>query len=105
MSRDLEQEYFSDGITEDIIADLSKVSGLFVIARNSAFVYKDQAVNVPQVCRALGVRFALEGSIRKSGNRVRVTAQLIDGSTGDPVSSVAAQRALRRTICSSRAAS
>jgi adenylate cyclase len=57
MSRDLEQEYFSDGITEDIITDLSKVSGLFVIARNSAFVYKDQAVNVPQVCRDLGVRF------------------------------------------------
>lgn len=82
MSRDLEQEYFSDGITEDIITDLSKASGLFVIARNSAFVYKDQAVNVPQVCRDLGVRFALEGSIRKSGNRVRVTAQLIDGSTG-----------------------
>ena len=82
MSRDLEQEYFSDGITEDIITDLSKISGLFVIARNSAFVYKDQAVNVPQVCRDLGVRFALEGSIRKSGNRVRVTAQLIDGSTG-----------------------
>jgi adenylate cyclase len=82
MSRDLEQEYFSDGITEDLITDLSKVSGLFVIARNSAFVYKDQAVNVPQVCRDLGVRFALEGSIRKAGNRVRVTAQLIDGSTG-----------------------
>ena len=82
MSRDLEQQYFSDGITEDIITDLSKVSGLFVIARNSAFVYKDQAVNVPQVCRDLGVRFALEGSIRKAGNRVRVTAQLIDGSSG-----------------------
>jgi adenylate cyclase len=82
MSRELEQEYFSDGISEDIITDLSKVSGLFVIARNSAFVYKDQAVNVPQVCRDLGVRFALEGSIRKAGNRVRVTAQLIDGSTG-----------------------
>ena len=82
MSRDLEQEYFSDEIGEDIITDLSKVSGLFVIARNSAFVYKDQAVNVPQVCRDLGVRFALEGSIRKAGNRVRVTAQLIDGSTG-----------------------
>lgn len=82
MSRDLEQEYFSDGITEDIITDLSKVSGLLVIARNSAFVYKDKAVNVPQVCRDLGVRFALEGSIRKAGNRVRVTAQLIDGSTG-----------------------
>jgi adenylate cyclase len=82
MSPDLEQAYFSDGITEDIITDLCKVSGLFVIARNSAFVYKDQAVNVPQVCRDLGVRFALEGSIRKAGNRVRVTAQLIDGSTG-----------------------
>lgn len=82
MSRDLEQEYFSDGISEDIITDLSKVSGLFVIARNSAFVYKEKAVNVPQVCRDLGVRFALEGSIRKSGNRVRITAQLIDGSTG-----------------------
>jgi adenylate cyclase len=82
MSRDLEQEYFSDGITEDIITDLSKVSGLFVIARNSAFVYKDRAVNVPQVCRDLGVRYALEGSIRKAGNRIRVTAQLIDGSTG-----------------------
>jgi adenylate cyclase len=82
MSRDLEQEYFSDGISEDLITDLSKVSGLFVIARNSAFVYKDKAVNVPQVCRDLGVRFALEGSIRKSGNRVRVTAQLIDGATG-----------------------
>src|SRR5262249_55690734 len=82
MSRDVDQEYFSDGISEDIITDLSKVSGLFVIARNSAFVYKDQAVNVPQVCRDLGVRFTLEGSIRKAGNRVRVTAQLIDGSTG-----------------------
>jgi len=82
MSRDLEQEYFSDGISDDIITDLSKVSGLFVIARNSAFVYKDKAVNVPQVCRDLGVRFALEGSIRRAGNRVRVTAQLIDGSTG-----------------------
>jgi adenylate cyclase len=82
MSRDLDQEYFSDGISEDIITDLSKVSGLFVIARNSAFVYKDRAVNVSQVCRDLGVRFALEGSIRKVGNRVRVTAQLIDGSTG-----------------------
>jgi len=85
MSRDLEQEYFSDGITEDIITDLSKVSGLFVIARNSAFVYKDKAVHVPQVCRDLGVRFALEGSIRKAGNRVRVTAQLIDGTTGGHV--------------------
>ncbi len=82
MSRDPDQEYFSDGITEDVITDLSKVSGLFVIARNSAFVYKDKAVGVPQVCRELGVKFALEGSIRKAGNRVRVTAQLIDGLSG-----------------------
>jgi len=82
MSRDPEQDYFSDGITEDIITDLSKASGLFVIARNSAFVYKGKAVSVPDVCRELGVKFALEGSIRKAGNRVRITAQLIEGSSG-----------------------
>ena len=82
MSSDPEQEYFSDGVSEDIITDLSKISGLFVIARNSAFVYKGKASNIPDVCRELGVRFALEGSIRKAGNRVRITAQLIDGSTG-----------------------
>jgi adenylate cyclase len=82
MSRDPEQEYFSDGITEDIITDLGKVSGLFVIARNSAFVYKDKTFSVPHVCRELGVKFALEGSIRKAGNRVRVTAQLIAASSG-----------------------
>jgi adenylate cyclase len=82
MSRDPEQEYFSDGISEDIITDLSKVSALFVIARNSAFVYKGKAFNIPDICRELGVRFALEGSVRKAGNRVRITAQLIDGSRG-----------------------
>ena len=82
MSRDPDQEYFSDGITEDIITDLSKASGLFVIARNSAFVYKGKTFNVPDVCRRLGVRFALEGSVRKAGNRVRITAQLIDGASG-----------------------
>jgi adenylate cyclase len=82
MSRDPVQEYFSDGISEDIITDLSKVSALFVIARNSAFVYKGKAVNIPDICRELGVRFALEGSVRKAGNRVRITAQLIDGSHG-----------------------
>ncbi len=71
--------YFSDGITEDIMTDLSKASGLFVIARNSAFVYKDKTFSAPRVCRELGVKFALEGSIRKAGNRVRVTAQLIEG--------------------------
>ena len=82
MSGDPEQEYFSDGITEDIITDLSKASGLFVIARNSAFVYKGKSFNVPDVCREFGVKFALEGSIRKAGNRVRITAQLIDGASG-----------------------
>ena len=82
MSGDPEQAYFSDGITEDIITDLSKVSGLFVIARNSAFIYKRRAVDVREVSRELGVRYVLEGSVRKAGNRVRVTAQLIDGATG-----------------------
>jgi adenylate cyclase len=82
MSGDEEQEYFADGITEDLITDLSKISGLLVIARNSVFTYKGTAVNVPDVCRELGVRMALEGSVRKSGNRVRITAQLIDGVTG-----------------------
>jgi adenylate cyclase len=77
MSGDPEQEYFSDGITEDIITDLSKVSGLLVIARNTAFTYKGKAVKVQQVAQELGVPFILEGSVRKAGTRVRVTAQLI----------------------------
>jgi adenylate cyclase len=80
MSGDPEQEYFSDGITEDIITDLSKVSGLFVIARNSAFTYKGKTVKVQEVSRDLGVRYVLEGSVRKAGARVRVTAQLINGA-------------------------
>ena len=82
MSSDPEQEYFSDGTSEDIITDLSRVSGLFVIAGNSAFVYKNNAFNVSDVCRELGVGCILEGSVRKSGNRVRITAQLIDGTSG-----------------------
>jgi adenylate cyclase len=82
MSGDAEQEYFSDGMTEDLITDLSKVSGLFVIARNSSFTYKGRSVKVQEIGRDLGVRFVLEGSIRKAGNRVRVTAQLIDASSG-----------------------
>jgi adenylate cyclase len=82
MSGDPEQEYFSDGITEDLITDLSKVSGLFVIARNSAFTYKGKAVKVQEVSRELGVRFILEGSVRKAGNRVRISAQLVDAGTG-----------------------
>ncbi len=79
MSGDPEQEYFSDGITEDIITDLSKVSGLFVIARNTAFTYKAKSVKVQDVSRELQVSFVLEGSVRKAGARVRVTAQLING--------------------------
>jgi adenylate cyclase len=82
MSGDAEQEYFSDGMTEDLITDLSKVSGLFVIARNSSFIYKGRSVKVQEIGRDLGVRFVLEGSIRKAGNRVRITAQLIDAGSG-----------------------
>ena len=82
MSGDPEQEYFSDGISEDITTDLSKVSALEVIARNTAFTFKGQAVDVCDVARKLGVSHVLEGSVRKAGNRVRVTAQLIDGSGG-----------------------
>jgi len=82
MSGDAEQEYFSDGMTEDLITDLSKVSGLFVIARNSSFVYKSRSAKVQDIGRDLGVRFVLEGSIRKAGNRVRITAQLIDAVKG-----------------------
>jgi len=82
MSGDPEQEYFSDGITEDIITDLSKVSGLLVIARNTAFTYKGKPVKVQQVAQELGVPFILEGSVRKAGTRVRVTAQLISSENG-----------------------
>jgi adenylate cyclase len=82
MSSDPEQEFFSDGITEDIITALSKISALLVIARNSTFIYKGQAVNIKQVGREQGVRFVLEGSVRKSGDRVRINAQLIDAITG-----------------------
>ena len=85
MSGDKQQEYFSDGITEDIITDLSKVSGMFVIARNSSFKYKGKSVDVRTVARDLGVRHILEGSVRKAGTRVRITAQLIDGNTGNHV--------------------
>jgi adenylate cyclase len=85
MSGDPEQEYFSDGITEDIITDLSKVSALSVIARNTAFAFKGQSVDVKEVAATLGVTYVLEGSVRKAGNRVRITAQLIDGAAGDHV--------------------
>jgi adenylate cyclase len=85
MSGDPEQEYFSDGITEDIITDLSNVSGLFVVARNTAFTYKGKPVKVQQVGQELGVAFILEGSVRKAGSRVRVTGQLISSKDGGHV--------------------
>jgi TolB-like protein len=85
MSGDPEQEYFSDGICEDIITELSRFREFLVIARNSSFTYKGKAVKIAEVCRDLGVRYVLEGSVRKAGNRIRVTAQLIDGHSGNHV--------------------
>ena len=85
MSGDPEQEYFSDGIAEDIITELPRSHALFVIARNTSFTFKDQAIDVKQVGRELGVRYVLEGSVRRGGQRVRVTTQLIDAETGKHV--------------------
>ena len=83
MSGDHEQEYFSDGITEDIITALSRIRQIFVVARNTTFTYKGQAVDVRAVASDLGVRYVLEGSVRKAGNRLRISAQLIDGNSGN----------------------
>ena len=82
MSGDLEQEYFADGIAEDVLTDLSKIGGLLVIARNSSFAYKGKPVDIRAIARELGVRSVLEGSVRRAGNRLRITAQLIDAETG-----------------------
>ncbi|HEU0217254.1 MAG TPA: hypothetical protein VFQ90_11375 [Stellaceae bacterium] len=82
MSGDAEQEYFADGMVEEIITALSRIRWLFVIARNSTFTYKGQAIDVKQVGRELGVRYLLEGSVRKGGGRVRITTQLIEAETG-----------------------
>ena len=85
MSGDPEQEYFADGISEDIITGLSKLRWFFVIARNSSFIYKGKALDVKRAARELGVRYVLEGSVRKGGNRVRITAQLIDAATNNHI--------------------
>ncbi len=82
MSEDPKQEYFSDGLTEDLTTDLSKLSSLFVIARNSAFTYKGKAVKVQEVSKELGVQYVLEGSVRKADSQIRITAQLVDATTG-----------------------
>jgi TolB-like protein len=83
LSCDAEQEYFADGMVEEIITALSRFKSLFVIARNSSFTFKGRAVDVRQVGRELGVRYLLEGSVRKAANRVRITGQLVDTATGD----------------------
>src|SRR5262249_14876522 len=85
LSGDPEQEYFADGMVEDIITGLSRIKWLFVIARNSTFTYRGRAVDVKQVGRELGVRYVLEGSVRKATDRVRITGQLIDSATGTHV--------------------
>ena len=85
MSGDPEQEYFSDGITEDIITELSRFDSLFVIARNSSFAFKGESVDVKRIARELGVRYVLEGSIRRAGNRLRINAQLIDKESGSHI--------------------
>jgi TolB-like protein len=82
LSGDPEQEYFADGVVDDIISALSRIRWLFVSARNSSFTYKGRAVDVKQVGRELGVRYVLEGSVREAANRVRITGQLIDATTG-----------------------
>jgi len=85
MSGDPEQRYFSDGITEDILTELSHFRQLFVVARNSTFKYRDRAVDIRSVARELGAQYVVEGSVRKAGNRARVTVQLIEGATGNHV--------------------
>jgi len=82
LSRDPDQEYFADGITDDLTTDLSRISGSFVIARNTAFTYKGKPVDVKQIGRDIGVRYVIEGSVRRSGDQVQVNVQLIDTETG-----------------------
>jgi len=81
LSDDKEQQYFADGITEDLTTDLSRIAHMLVISRNTAFTYKDKPVNTKQIGRELGVRYVLEGSFQRSGKQVRVNAQLIDAET------------------------
>jgi adenylate cyclase len=81
LSNDPDQQYFADGITEDLTTDLSRISGMFVISRNTAFAYRNKSIDTKQIGRELGVRYVLEGSVQRSGSRLRVTAQLIDAET------------------------
>ena len=100
LSGDPEQEYFADGVVEDIITALSRMRWLFVIARNSSFTYKGRPVDVKQVGRELGVRYVLEGSVRKAANRVRITGQLIDARLGQIFGQIASKgRSKTFSIC------
>ena len=92
---DPEQEYFVDGVTESLTTDLSRIAGSFVIARNTAFTFKGKAVDVKRIGRELNVRYVLEGSVQRGGNRFRVNVQLIDADTGNPC----VGRAFRQTGC------
>ena len=94
MSGDPEQEYFSDGMAEDIITQLSRSRALFVIARNSSFTYKGRAVDVKQIGRELGVRYVLQGSVRRAGERLRISAQLVEAETGNHIWAERYDRAL-----------
>jgi adenylate cyclase len=98
MSGDAEQEYFADGVVEDIITALSRFNSLFVIARNSSFTYKGKPVDIKQVGRELGVRYVLQGSVRKSTERVRMTGQLIDSATGAHVGHAGLSDSITRLI-------
>jgi adenylate cyclase len=95
MSADRDQEYFSDGITDDLITDLSRLPGLFVIARNSTFTYKGEAPNLQDVNKELGVKYVLEGSVQKDAGQVRITVQLADATTGDELWAERYDRPLR----------
>jgi adenylate cyclase len=99
MSGDPEQEFFADGIAEDTITALSRYPSLFVIARNSSFTYKGRMVDVKQVGRELSVRYVLEGSMRKAGNRIRVTAQLVEAENGKQRLGGALRPRPRRHLC------
>ena len=102
LSGDTEQDYFSDGLTEVLTGNLSKISSLFVIARNSAFTYKGKAVKVQDVGREMGVRYVLEGSVQRADQRVRITTQLIDATTGYHVWSEQYDRPLTGYLCPTR---
>ena len=105
LSDDPAQDWFADGVVDDIITALSRFRSFAVIARNSSFIYKGRAVDVRQVAQELGVRYVLEGSVRRAGDRLRMTAQLVDGATGAHLWAEQLRRRARRTFSTSRTGS